>query len=179
MAKCSQYGNISVSPGALSFEAVEGWKFITASQYITLSKAGPGREAHWTGRTEPWAGWLRITPSLGIAKGRIRVSCDARDLTEGLYAGAVVIESDVEVNIPRIAVMLTVHPRSVPVPPPEDYQFPEEPESPPEAPERPPVAPEPEPVPDSPQDPPDPPEIPWWHQVLWAILRVLTFWRPR
>jgi hypothetical protein len=179
MAKCSQYANISVSPGVLSFESTEGWTFVSASQYIRLDKADRGRDPHWTATTEPGAGWLRISPDLGIAPGRIKVYCDARNLTEGLYAGAVVIESDVQVNIPRIAVMLTVHPRTL-LPPPGDYHFPEEePESPPEAPETPPVAPKPKPVPDSPQDPPDPPEIAWWHQVLWAILRVLTFWRPR
>jgi len=177
MAKCGQYSNIAVSPGALSFESTEGWKFVLASQYIRLDKAGSGRGPNWKVTTEPGDGWLRISPPQGAAPGRVKVYCDARGLTAGTYVGAVVMESEVQINIPRIPILLTVHPRSVPVPPPEDYQFPEEePESPPEAPETPPVAPKPKPVPDSPQDPP---EIAWWHQVLWSILRVLTFWRPR
>jgi len=165
-----QYADIVVSPGALSFEATEGWQYVTPSQYVMLKKAGRGKEAHWSATTE--AGWLRASPTQGIVPGRVKVCCESKSLSPGMYAGAVVLESIVNINIPRIPVMLTVHPLSVPR---EDYQFPEEPEdviepSPAEI-----VVPDLEPVPDN---IPKEPEISWWQRLVWAILRVLTFWRP-
>ena len=179
MAKCSQYADISVSPGALSFEAVEGWKFITPSQYVRLSKVGPGRDPHWSARTEPEEGWLRAGPTLGTAPERIRINCETKNLSAGLYAGAIIIESDVQIDIPRIPVLLTVHPREVPLPPgprpPEDYEFPEPEDIPPET----------EGNGETGHDPVKPSEGAgkglWDHiiDIFWALLRALTFWRPQ
>jgi len=179
MAKCSQYADISVSPGALSFEAVEGWKFLTPSQYIKLSKAGPGRDPHWTARTEPEAAWLHIYPMAGVIPGRIKVNCETRALSPGLYAGAIIPESIVDIDIPRIPVLLTVHPRGIQLPPepgpPEDYEFPE-PEN---------IPPETEGNGETGHDPVKPSEGAgkglWDHiiDIFWALLRALTFWRPQ
>ena len=131
MASCGKYADISVSPGALSFEAVEGWKFVTPSQYVRITKANAGRDPYWTASVE--GDWIGFCPDQGRGPGRIRINCGTRDLAAGLYVGAIIIESNVAVDIPRIAVVLTVHPKdTVPLPPMEDV-----PEDDPEAPETP------------------------------------------
>jgi hypothetical protein len=167
MAKCGQYAGIAVTPAELRFEAVEGWKYITLSQYISLRRAGPGRAAHWEAQTEPEKGWLRAYPSVGLVGERIKVNCETKNLAPGVYVGAVVIESIVATDNPRISVILTVTPKQPPTPEPPD------PDPDPVPPEYIPPSEDPE---DEPEDEPEeeePVETNWfWRFIQWLLGRL-------
>jgi len=158
-----RYSDIIVTPTELSFEVKEGWKFVSASQYIKLIKSGRGRDPHWTATIEPEADWLRISPLLGTAPGSIKVYCDARGLTAGLYAGGIILD-----DILRIPVLLTVNAKEVPEIEDEPDEIPPEYTPPPSEPE-----PEPEPnIPDPQPNPqPDPTSI--WERILLWIVQLL------
>ena len=143
MPQCKR-ADITVSPPRLKFEVTEGWQFVPPYQYLQVAKDG-------TGMPPPWAAiwdvpWLSVSPVMGETPDKVRIGCYSIGMAAGIYQGHVTIPPHV------ITVVLTIYPKSDPIPIPEpdtippEYDFPsEEAEIIPEATPK----PKPQPIPES------------------------------
>lgn len=123
MPQCKR-ADITVSPPRLKFEVTEGWQFVPPYQYLQVAKDG-------TGMPPPWAAiwdvpWLSVSPVAGETPDKVRIGCYSIGMAAGIYQGHVTIPPHV------ITVILTIYPKSDPIPVPEpditppEYDFPVE-----------------------------------------------------
>jgi glucose/arabinose dehydrogenase/PKD repeat protein len=98
---------LAVSPGSLSFTAVEG-AAAPPAQSLSVTNTGGGTLSFTTSDD---ASWLAATPASGTAPGSVSVSVSHTGLARGTYTGNVVITASGATGSPRsVPVTLTVAP---------------------------------------------------------------------
>ena len=89
---------ISVTPGSLSFSAVEGGSN-PSSQSITVTNSGGGTLS-WSASEQPNETWMSLTNTSGGSGDQVTVSVDISGLSAGTYNGTVRISDAAATNDP-------------------------------------------------------------------------------